>query len=85
MVKNKDIPEENIPSINILETLYVSHIEKYFAIFSSNGILDLFYFDIDLNEYKLFSSLNFSKKLQDTISLCVLDENYLMMLTGGYG
>ena len=84
MAKNKEIPEENIPSINILETLYVSPIEKYFASFSSNGILDLFYFDIDLNEYKLFSSLNFSKKLQDTISLCALDDNYLMMLTGGY-
>ena len=84
VIKNKNIPEENIPSINVLETLYISNIEKYFAIFSSNGILDLFYFDLDLNEYKLFSSLDFSKKLQDTISLCVINENYLMMLTGGY-
>ena len=84
IIKNKNIPEENIPSINVLETLYISNIEKYFAIFSSNGILDLFYFDLDLNEYKLFSSLDFSKKLQDTISLCVINENYLMMLTGGY-
>ena len=84
LIKNKNIPEENIPSINILETLYISNIEKYFAIFSSNGILDLFYFDLDLNEYKLFSSLDFSKKLQDTISLCVINDNYLLMLTGGY-
>ena len=84
LIKNNIISEENIISINILEPLYISPIEKYFAIFSSNGILDLFYFDIDLNEYKLFSSLNFTKKLQDTISLCVLNENYLMMLTGGY-
>ena len=84
IIKNKDISEENIPSINILETLYISSIEKYFTIFSSNGILDLFYFDIDLNEYKLFASLNFTRKLQDTISLCVINENYLMMLTGGY-
>ena len=44
----------------------------------------MFYFDLDLNEYKLFSSLDFSKKLQDTISLCIINENYLMMLTGGY-
>ena len=84
LIKNKNIPEENIPSINILETLYISNIEKYFVIFSSNGILDLFYFDLDLNEYKLFSSLDFSKKLQDTISLCVVNDNYLLMLTGGY-
>ena len=84
IIKNKDISEENIPSINVLETIYVSHIEKYFAIFSSNGFLDLFYFDIDLNEYKLFSSLNFTRKLQDTIGLCVINDNYLMMLTGGY-
>ena len=84
LIKNKNIPEENIPSINILETLYLSNIEKYFSIFSSNGILDLFYFDLDLNEYKLFASLDFTKNLQDTISLCVINENYLMMLTGGY-
>ena len=84
LIKNKDIPEENIPSINALETLYISNIEKYFSIFSSNGILDLFYFDLDLNEYKLFASLDFTKKLQDTISLCVINDNYLMMLTGGY-
>ena len=84
LIKNKNISEENIPSINVLETLYISNIEKYFSIFSSNGILDLFYFDLDLNEYKLFGSLDFSKKLQDTISLCIINENYLMMLTGGY-
>ena len=84
LIKNKNISEENIPSINVLETLYISNIEKYFSIFSSNGILDLFYFDLDLNEYKLFASLDFSKKLQDTISLCAINDNYLMMLTGGY-
>ena len=84
LIKNKDISEENIPSINVLETLYISNIEKYFCIFSSNGILDLFYFDLDLNEYKLFSSLDFTKNLQDTISLCIINDNYLMMLTGGY-
>ena len=84
LLKNKEIAEENIPSINILESVFLSSIEKYFAIFASNGILDLFYFDIDLNEYKLFSSLNFSRKLQDTISICAINENYLMMLTGGY-
>ena len=84
LLKNKNIPEENLPSINILETVYISPIEKYFIIFSSNGILDLFYFDIDLNEYKLFYSLDFSRKLQDTISICAINDNYLMMLTGGY-
>ena len=82
--KNNEMQEDNLPSINVLEVLYISNIEKYFSIFSSNGILDLFYFDLDLNEYKLFSSLDFSKKLQDTISLCIINENYLMMLTGGY-
>ena len=84
LIKNKEIQEENIPSINILEAVYLSSIEKYFTIFSSNGILDLFYFDIDLNEYKLFASLNFARKLQDAISICEINENYLMMLTGGY-
>ena len=84
LIKNKEIQEENIPSINILEAVYLSSIEKYFTIFSSNGILDLFYFDIDLNEYKLFASLNFTRKLQDAISICEINENYLMMLTGGY-
>ena len=84
LIKNKNISEDNIPSINVLETLYISNIEKYFSIFSSNGILDLFYFDLDLNEYKLFASLDFSRRLQDTISLCIINENYLMMLTGGY-
>ena len=84
LIKSNNITEENIPSINILEAIYLSSIEKYFAIFSSNGILDLFYFDIDLNEYKLFASLNLARKLQDAISICEINDNYLMMLTGGY-
>ena len=64
LIKNKEIQEEYIPSINILKAVYLSSIEKYFTIVSSNGILDLFYFDIDLNEYQLFASLNFVRKLQ---------------------
>ena len=84
LILNKEISEDQYPSINILETLYISNIEKYFGVFTSNGTLDLFYFDLDLNEYKLFATLDCSKKLQDTICLSVLNENYLLMLTGGY-
>ena len=43
-------------SINCIETLYISRIEKYFAIFTSNGILDLFYFDVDFNQFKMLYS-----------------------------
>lgn len=71
-------------SINIVETLYLSSIEKYFAVFTSNGVLDLFYFDIDLNEFKMFTSLVFNTNLQDTLCLTVLNDSYLLLLTGGY-
>ena len=71
-------------SINCIETLYISRIEKYFAIFTSNGILDLFYFDVDLNEFKMFYSLDYSKKLQDTLCLTVINKSHLLLLTGGY-
>ena len=71
-------------SINCIETLFISRIEKYFAIFTSNGILDLFYFDVDLNEFKMFYSLDYSKKLQDTLCLTVINKSHLLLLTGGY-
>lgn len=71
-------------SINCLFSLFISSIEKYFAIFSFNGKLDLFYYDVDLNEYKIFHTLQFKKKLQDAITLTVLNDNYLLLLTGGY-
>lgn len=71
-------------SINLLDVLYLNQIEKYFVTFTSNGVLDLFYFDIDLNEFKLFASLNYSRKLQDALCLTVLNDNYLLLLTGGY-
>ena len=74
---------ENV-SINIIETLFISHIEKYFVIFTSNGILDLFYYDIDLKEYKLFNSMNLSKNLLDCVCLTILNDEYLLLLTGGY-
>jgi WD40 repeat protein len=58
--------------------------EKYFVTFSASGKLDLFYFDIDLNEYKMFYSIPFKKKLQDAVCLTVLNDSYLLLLTGGY-
>lgn len=70
--------------INLLESLYISSIEKYFAIFSLSGKLDLFYYDVDLKEYKMFHSIQFKKKLQDAICLTVLDDDHLLLLTGGY-
>jgi len=70
--------------INCLTVLFVSPIEKYFATFSAGGNLDLFYYDVDLNEYKLFHTIPFKKKLQDAICLTVLNENFLLLLTGGY-
>ena len=71
-------------SINCIETLFISPIEKYFTVFTSNGILDFFYFDVDLNEFKIFYSLNYSKKLQDTLCLTVLNNSHLLLLSGGY-
>lgn len=75
--------EPNQP-VNLLDSLYISPIEKYFVIFSASGKLDLFYFDVDLKEYKMFHTIQFKKKLQDAVCLTVLDDNYLMLLTGGY-
>ena len=71
-------------SINLLDVLYINRFEKYIATFTSNGILDLFYFDVDLDEFKLFASMNYAKKLQDAICLTVLDDEYLLLLSGGY-
>lgn len=76
--KNKSV------SINLVDTLYVSPFEKYITTFTSNGILDIFYFDIDLNEFKLFASLDYKRKLQDALCLTVLNEDYLLLLSGGY-
>ena len=75
--------EPNQP-VNLLHSLFISPFEKYFAAFSSSGKLDLFYFDIDLNQYKMFHSIPYKKKLQDAVCLTVLNENYLLLLTGGY-
>ena len=63
-------------SINLLDVLYINRFEKYIATFTSNGILDLFYFDVDLDEFKLFASMNYAKKLQDAICLTVLDDDH---------
>lgn len=66
-----------------MDSLYLSPIEKYFTAFSTNSESSFYYFDIDLNEYKLFDKVKF-KKLQDAMCLTVLNESYLMLLSGGY-
>lgn len=71
-------------AINCLNVLFISSIEKYFVTFSAGGNLDLFYFDVDLNEYKMFHTIPFKKKLQDAVCLTVLNDSYLLLLTGGY-
>jgi len=61
----------------------VSNTEKYFATFSSGGWIDLWQ-DFNGKGFELVKSSKQSKRLQETISLSVLDKDYLLLLTGGY-
>jgi WD40 repeat protein len=71
-------------SVNCLNTLYISETEKYFITFSSNGSLDMFSYDNSISEYTKFHTIAFNKKLQDTICLTILNDKYLLLLSGGY-
>jgi WD40 repeat protein len=70
--------------VNCLNTLYIDNTEKYFITFSSNGALDLYNYISEKNEYTKFHTISFNKKLQDTICLTILNEKYLLLLSGGY-
>jgi WD40 repeat protein len=74
---------EQKTSINCLSTLFISQHEKYFACFNSNGRLDIFN-HIENVSYQHYHSIVFKKKLQDAICLTLLNEDSLILFTGGY-
>jgi WD40 repeat protein len=71
-------------SINCLTTLFICNTEKYFSIFSSTGKLDVFSYDSQADRYMLIHTIAFNKKLQDAICMTVLNNNYILLLSGGY-
>lgn len=71
-------------SVNLLASLYISETEKYFACFSANGKLDIFSYYNDTKEFIIIHTISFKKKLQDALCLTVLNENYLLLISGGY-
>lgn len=70
--------------INYLVNLYITKQESYFSTFSTNGNLNIYNFNSEKNAFEIYSNINYKKKLQDVISLFVLDREYLMILSGGY-
>ncbi len=81
MYKSSEFKEKL--SLNIISSLYVSETEKYFATFSSGGSLDILV-DFDSKGYNLAKTVKLNKKLQEAISLSILNEDFLLLLTGGY-
>jgi WD40 repeat protein len=79
---------KNKLSLNLLNYLIVSETEKYYLTFSSGSVLDIWEKSLTDDkektlEYKLVYTLK-SKKLIEATNLTVLDDNFLLLLTGGY-
>jgi len=70
--------------INFLNSLYISENEKYFYTFSTNGNLILWALNTFNDKYEIYARLNYKKKLQDALALMLLDDDYLLLLSGGY-
>jgi WD40 repeat protein len=52
--------------------------------FSTNGNLNVWTFNPQKQIYELYSATSYKKKLQDVIALTILDNDYLLLLSGGY-
>ena len=63
--------------------MIVNEKEKYFVTFSSGSYLDIWQ-DVDNKGYTLVKSSKMHKKLQEALSLSILDSDYLLLLSGGY-
>jgi WD40 repeat protein len=86
-LKEKYSDKENSTSnsgINFLNSLYISENEKYFYTFATNGDLNLWGFTANNDKYEIYAKINYKKKLQDALALMLLDDDYLLLLSGGY-
>lgn len=83
-MKDKYSDAKDPSGINYLNNLYVSENEKYFYTFSTFGNLNIWGFNPEEKKYEIYSTINYKKKLQDSISLITLDSEYLLLLSGGY-
>jgi len=70
--------------INYITSLFINSREAYFATFSTNGNLNIWVFCAQKQLYQLYSTISYKKKLQDVIAMTVLDDDYLLLLSGGY-
>lgn len=70
-------------AINALTTLFINEKEKYFAIFTTSGILQVFKWVVEENNYISIYSNKIKGKLQETIKLDILDEQNILLYTGG--
>ena len=64
--------------------MFINRSEAYFATFSTNGNLNVWTFNPQKQNYELYSTNSYKKKLQDVIALTILDNDYLLLLSGGY-
>jgi len=83
-LKEKYNDNKDISGINFLNSLYISENEKYFYTFATNGNLILWGFNPTEDKYEIYAKINYKKKLQDALALIPLDEDYLLLLSGGY-
>lgn len=81
---NKYSNEKDNSGINFLNTLYINDKENYFITFSTNGNLNIYSYNSEKKKYILYSTKCYKKKLQDAVCITILDDEYLLLLSGGY-
>lgn len=79
------IPEDE--SINAFDVLYINDKEIYITLFSSSSLLHVYYCKFNQETQLVESLLIVTKKLKYlavSTTICVLNDNNIMILSGGY-